>query len=468
MLTRAIQTKIALPIVLLIILVVAAGSLVYARRDVPTQPANVALTLPGLSGNSTTSSSTVEYGSYPALSNPDFFASTLKQLIASKVDFVEADLTQMRLTIHRSGEAAFTVPILTKGREGSWWETPAGFYRVETKEKSHFSTFGQVYQPWSMAFQGNFFIHGWPYHEDGTPVASTYSGGCIRLSTPDAKRVYDLVSIGTPVLVRTDAFTPDNFSYSERRLPIGATHYLVADLRSGSALLAGLPNEAVPIASLTKLMTALVATEYINLDKDITVPQSAAVFTSRHRLTPGEHYQAYSLLFPLLLESSNEAAETLASGLGRERFIKLMNEKAAALGMNSTKFTDPSGGDACNVSTAEDLVSLARYLSLNRSFILRITTGSLKASAYGTPPFPDLQNFNVFEKDPDFLGGKIGQTNEAGQTILSVFHLRHEGEDRQFVIVVLGTADREGDAKALLNYVRAKYADPVTVTVNSE
>ena len=214
MLTRAIQTKIALPIVLLIILVVAAGSLVYARRDVPTQPANVALTLPGLSGNSTTSSSTVEYGSYPALSNPDFFASTLKQLIASKVDFVEADLTQMRLTIHRSGEAAFTVPILTKGREGSWWETPAGFDRVETKEKSHFSTFGQVYQPWSMAFQGNFFIHGWPYHEDGTPVASTYSGGCIRLSTPDAKRVYDLVSIGTPVLVRTDAFTPDNFSYS--------------------------------------------------------------------------------------------------------------------------------------------------------------------------------------------------------------------------------------------------------------
>ncbi|PIP46640.1 MAG: hypothetical protein COX15_00070, partial [Candidatus Colwellbacteria bacterium CG23_combo_of_CG06-09_8_20_14_all_42_19] len=72
--------------------------------------------------------------------------------------------------------------ILSKGKEGSWWETPAGLYKVQSKEKEHFSSFGRVYQPWSMAFQGNFFIHGWPYYPGGRAVESTYSGGCIRLA----------------------------------------------------------------------------------------------------------------------------------------------------------------------------------------------------------------------------------------------------------------------------------------------
>lgn len=460
MLTRAIQFKIALPFVILLLVATAAVSLIYAERNKPSdQPTSVSLNLAGLFSNSSSSSSTVEFGSYPALANPDFFASTLDQLIESQADFIEADLTNMQLKVYEQGKATLTVPILTKGREGSWWETPAGFYRIETKVKNHFSSFGQVYQPWSMAFQGNFFIHGWPYYPDGTPVSSAFSGGCIRLSTPDAKRVYDLVSTGTPLLVREDGFTPDKFIYGERQVNISAPNYLAADLKSGTVFAAASPGVAVPIASITKIMTALIATEYIDLDREISVPRSALVFTSLPRLKAGEKHRAYSLLFPLLLESSNEAAETLAAGLGRERFIKLMNQKALALGMNSTKFADPSGIDPGNLSSAEDLVALARYLLQNRSFILSLTTGTLKTNAYDAPPFRDLKNFNEFEKDADFLGGKVGQTIEAKQTILSVFKLQHGGEERQFVIIVLGSSDRAADARTLLNYVRAKYAD---------
>ena len=68
-----------------------------------------------------------------------------------------------------------------------------------------------------MAFQGNFFIHGWPYEPDGTPVASTYSGGCIRMATDDAKKIYDMSTLGMPVLVYKSDFAPDGFRYHEAR-----------------------------------------------------------------------------------------------------------------------------------------------------------------------------------------------------------------------------------------------------------
>src|SRR5882724_9446532 len=110
--------------------------------------------------------------------------------ISQKESFIEADLTAMQLSVYENGAVVKQVPILTKGRPGSWWETPAGLYQVQNKETNHFSSFGHVYMPWSMDFQGNFFIHGWPYEPDGTPVSSAYSGGCIRLATDDAEKLY--------------------------------------------------------------------------------------------------------------------------------------------------------------------------------------------------------------------------------------------------------------------------------------
>src|SRR3989344_3926305 len=403
-------------------------------------------------------------GSWPALANANFFAQVKADFVNQKKSFIEADLTAMTVTVYKDGEIVKQVPILTKGRPGSWWETPAGLYEIQLKKKTHFSSFGHVYQPWSMAFQGNFFIHGWPYSADGTPVASSFSGGCVRLSTEDAKAVYDLTEVGMSVLVYEKSFDGDDFRYSEPpagRLStlsgLAARSYLAADLRNNYVFLAQNATDEVPIASITKLMTALIAAEYINLDATSTVMASSIVSTSVPRLKAGDRINPYQLLYPLLDESSNEAAFMLADYLGRERFVSLMNQKALALGMTHTRFADPAGRQDGNVSTAEDLFALAKYLLNNRSFILKITSDTVGYNAYGDSQFKDLENFNVFPGQPGFVGGKVGQTTAAGKTIISIFNETLEGQTRPIVIIALGSRDNAAYARALLADVRLNY-----------
>lgn len=399
-----------------------------------------------------------QYGPQPALAKADYFNEVKGKLIDSHTDFVEADLSSMNLTVYKNGEVVKQAKILTKGREGSWWETPAGIYKVESKEPNHFSSFGHVYQPWSMAFQGNFFIHGWPYYPGGESVASTYSGGCIRLSTEDAKAVFDLVKVGTPVLVFERDFGSDNFVYKIDPPDVSAGQYLAADLQNNFVFLEKDSQTVAPIASITKLFTALVAAEYINLDKEAAITKNMIVATSKPRLYEGQTLSAIDLLYPLLEESSNEAAVALASLIGQERFVGLMNKKVGALGMNSTKLTDPAGSDSGNVSSAEDLFNLAKYLYNNRSFILKISASKVGDNAYGAPPFRELENFNLFSANPEFVGGKIGKSSAAGETMLAIFEVEVKGTKRPVAIIVLGSDGRIGeDVTKILTWIEQGY-----------
>jgi D-alanyl-D-alanine carboxypeptidase len=361
------------------------------------------------------------YGNWPALNNENFYDKVLNDLIAQKATFISANLSTMQLRYYENGSVATTVAILAKGKSGSWWETPAGLYKVQAKVPSDFSSFAHVYSPWALAFQGNFLIHGWPYYPNGTPVGSTYSGGCIRLSTPDAKALYDMASIGTPVLVSSDNFTTDNFTEQQQGPPIKARSFLAADLKSNYVFAQSNPDERLPIASLTKLMTALVAVEYVDIEKTITITPDMIVKTSIPRLKVGQQYSLYDLLQPLLKESSNEAAAAISDFLGSKYFVSLMNQQAASIGMTNTHFVDPSGSNGGNVSTAHNLFVLAQYLYDNRSFILKMTTNNNDPNVYGPSAFATLQNFNVFSDDPDFIGGKVGVSGAASDTILSIF-----------------------------------------------
>jgi len=400
----------------------------------------------------------VAHGSEAALSNSNFFNDVKADFLEKKSDLIEADLSGMVLRVYHEGEQVLEVPILTKGREGSWWETPAGLYTISTKEKNHFSSFGKVYQPWSMSFQGNFFIHGWPYYPSGEPVPQGYSGGCIRLSTEDAEKVFALVDVGTPVLVFEKDFSSDDFSYTELATSTTARAYLAADVKNNQVLYGKDTKALLPIASVTKLMTAFIATEYINLDTNATVPQEALVYTSRPRFSAGQKVSVYQLLFPLLTESSNEAAETIARHYGRAQFVDRMNEKAASIGMTHTVFTDPSGADAGNVSTPEDLFILAKYLYNNRKFILNISSGKLKDSAYGTPLFSDLQNFNDLYTHQYFVGGKVGQTIAAKETNLSIFEIPVGDTVRPIALIVLGAESSKDDLTTLLEGVLNRFS----------
>ena len=397
------------------------------------------------------------YGVHASLSQPNFFKETRDLFVKEQMTFIEVDLTSMTITYYENGHATATYPILSKGREGSWWETPAGLYKIESKERNHFSSFGHVYQPWSMVFQGNFFIHGWPYYPNGTPVEEGYSGGCIRLADDDAERLFDMVKKGTPVLVHEKDFEGDNFLYEPKVPDIHAKHYLIADVKSNTVLASSDLDNEVPIASLTKLMTALIASEYINLDTSVTAFTSEDITSVIPRLKDGQTVSMYSLLQLLLVESSNEAAELIAAQVGRARFVELMNKKAQSLGLTNTTFTDPSGADKGNISTVGDLLRLTQYIFNNRSFVFDLTADQDLETAYTKGEFGELANFNIVEGIGSFIGGKIGSTQAAGETSISLHTVTIQGKERIVAIVLLGSEERDEDVRRLYDYVIERF-----------
>ncbi|MBC7836506.1 L,D-transpeptidase family protein [Acetobacteraceae bacterium] len=450
---RKIQWRrpaIALASVAVLVGVIGTGVLVLKDRP------NIvySISLPSAQAASTT----LTYGAWPALSDPQFYSDVKNKFSDADASFITADLSAMTLTVYKNGAKALEVPILAKGKVGSWWETPVGIYEIQSQEENHFSSFGQVNQPWSLAFQGNFFIHGWPTYPDGTEVSSTYSGGCIRLSTADAKKVYELVGVGMPVVVYKTAQQADDFAYQPKGPVLSATSSLAVDIKNGSVLASYNDNAVVPIASITKLMTALVVTEYLNLDKAIPVPLGAKVETTVPRLSTDKSYTVHDLLLLMLTESSNEAAEVLASAVGRQYFVTLMNQKAKAIGLYDTKFDDPSGLSEGNMSSSRDLFLLLQYLYENRRFILDITSNTLEKDAYGSPVFRGLANFNIIAGVKDnFVGGKIGNTDEAKETYAGIYMLNVDGQERPIGVITLGSSRVREDVKSLLNYVDTLY-----------
>src|SRR3989338_2688821 len=434
----------------------ALGALAFAAYVMYKPPVVYSISIP--SSAASTTGPILTYGALPALSDPDYYRNVKRNLVEQKASFIDANLSSMKLVVYVGGVLQIEVPVLAKGKVGSWWETPAGVYQIESKERNHFSTFGEVNQPWSLDFQGNFFIHGWPTYADGTAVSSSYSGGCIRLSTDDAKKVYDLTVVGMPVIVYNVEAQGDSFTYQLKAPPVSAAGYLVADVKNGTVLSSKGASVAAPIASISKLVSALIVTEYINLDKSVTVPKEGLVYTSIPRLKAGTEVRAYDLLFLLLQESSNEAAETFASVRGRSQFVTYMNEKAKAINLSHTVFSDPSGAKG-DYSTPEDLFTLLRHIYENRRFIFGITSGDIANSAYGPPAFKNVRNFNIIKNAPaKLIGGKVGQTNEAAETYAGAFTVKVGAQDRTIAVIVLGSRDAEGDVRKLLSFVHDLYA----------
>lgn len=397
------------------------------------------------------------YGSQSLLSNPDFFTKIKNQLEEKKTTFVEVNLSQMIARVHKDGKIVVEVPVKTKGKEGSWWETPAGLYRIETKERSHYSSMGHVSQPWSMQFQGNFFIHGWPTYDDGTPVSSTFSGGCIRLTDENAKKIFDEVTVGTPILVYEKDFIPDAYTYKEITPDVTGSSFMAADLLNNYIFYEKNRTSTISAGIITKLMTALVATEYINIEKSTVVKSSALVQTQVPRLSDGMKISVYQLLFPLLRESSNEAAEAIATLYGRNNFIKKMNEKAKSIGMNNTTFIDPTGVSPKNISTVEDVFMLAKYIYNNRSFLFGITSGKIKTTTYGESVFSDLGASNELSSTKNFFGG-VSETSTTNQTSnLAILTIYTGDAPRPIFFFSRDSQNAKKDILNAMNFLEEKY-----------
>lgn len=369
---------------------------------------------------------------------------------------IRADLSAMLLTLYEDGEEVATYSILSKGRPGTPWETPTGHYRVLTREENHYSSIGQVWMPYSLQFFGNFFIHGWPYDETGLAVPTDYSGGCIRLATENAKDVFNFATADTVVSVYSDspitASTTESYHLSANQLPaVSAKAYTVADLETGEIILAKDEKELYPIASLSKLLTALTSLEVINQYQLASVSAAAVgAYGYQGNLVEGERLPVEELIFPLLLESSNDAAEVIAEHYGRDLFLKQINAKAKAIGLNHTSFADPSGLSPANVSTARELAKLAKHIYQSKRYIFNVT--NQLEHQYGDYVW---RNNNNLVGTEGYLGGKNGFIDEAGQTQVALYELPlSEFKERKLVFTILKSTDREKDLASLVKFVR--------------
>jgi D-alanyl-D-alanine carboxypeptidase (penicillin-binding protein 5/6) len=195
--------------------------------------------------------------------------------------------------------------------------------------------------------------------------------------------------------------------------PVVAESYVVQNAGTGEVLAERDPRERLPMASITKLMTALVALERASPDEVVTVTAGAArIGESTINLRPGERLTVGDLLRGALIQSANDAANAVAAHVGGTvpRFVALMNARARALGLTDTHFVNPDGLDAPgHVSSARDLTKLAR-VAMRQPFI-RDTVKLVDATAAGRR----LHTWNdLLTSVPTVFGVKTGHTNGAG------------------------------------------------------
>jgi lipoprotein-anchoring transpeptidase ErfK/SrfK len=382
---------------------------------------------------------------------------SVAEAVPAQGKFIAADLHAMRMSLYQDGTLVAEYPITSKGRVGSAWETPSGSYTIRTKEREHFSSIGHVYMPYSMQFYGNYFIHGHPYYPDGTPTPPGYSGGCIRLGTQDAQQVYEFADAGTQVLVYDPKHDPKPASLYLSGLPlprVQASSYLVADLDTGDVFAERGAQATRPIGSIAKLMTALVANETISFDKKVSLPLSALAQSAAGAETTAQ-FLVGDALYPLLLLSSDEAADALGRYYGTHSFVAWMNATAKAFRMEHTVFADPGGASRDTTSTADDVYRLAQYLGDKKTFILKITHAARSSVASVGGSTFELENLNTPLQSDPYLGGKAAHTASAEDGMIAIVSLEVGAAQRRAAIVVLGSDDPLGDIQALTSWITA-------------
>ncbi len=225
-------------------------------------------------------------------------------------------------------------------------------------------------------------------------------------------------------------------------------------------------DKVLPIASLSKIMTAYVAMKNYQLDEPVIISQKI-VQTEEDKggYRVGERLNAENLLKSMLIESSNDAAMAVAEIMGENKFVALMNQQAKALGLEHTYFIDPIGLDpdngigSYNYSSAKELALLtqeilkaseddpkmAKILEImgKEEADILLTDGRLHHKAISTN--------KILDEFPDMLGGKTGQTPKAKQCLLVILP---KPKGRGYLVnVILGSDNRFAEMKKIINWL---------------
>ena len=239
------------------------------------------------------------------------------------------------------------------------------------------------------------------------------------------------------------------FSYGEMTvavmagdLEVNAEAAVVMDADSGRLLYAQNPDKRLANASTTKIMTALLTLEQPDQDRYFTVDSDAIqVEGTTMGLQPGDSVTLHQLAAGMLLPSGNDAANAAAVEIAgsEEAFVRLMNQRAAELGLENTQYRNPSGLDAeGHYSSARDLATLAAHALENEDFADIVSKQEIRM-AFGNPPYNrSLYTTNkLLERYPYAVGVKTGYTDDAGLCLVTAA----EKDGTRLIIVTLNGKD---------------------------
>ena len=270
--------------------------------------------------------------------------------------------------------------------------------------------------------------------------------------------------ISLTVLVFALIFSYNMSAARAVEISVSAKSAVVMEASTGRVLYQKNAHEKMPMASTTKIMTALVAIENSNLDDRVTVsPNASGIEGSSIWLSPGETMTLSDLLFGLMLASGNDAAVAIAEHVGGdvETFVGMMNDKAREIGAYNTHFANPHGLPADNhYTTAYDLALISVYAMQNKMFREVVKT------QYKTLPWEGHEWDRVVKNKNKILwnyeggnGIKTGFTKEAGRCLSAAA----EREGMQLVSVVLCAPDMFNDCMALMDYGFENYDNSLVV-----
>jgi hypothetical protein len=375
-------------------------------------------------------------------STEQYFIASVDQTIATSTKVVYADLNAMEIVLFENGTQVETYPIQSVGREGTAWQTPLGKFDMSYKNANHFSSIGHVWMPFSMHFFGNYFIHGWPYYAGGMPVAEGYSGGCIRLNTPDAQKIFDFVDKHTQLIVTISdkqLETQTDFEYQiKNSKPSLDSKFLVADLETGEVVASKDAKEVIAIDSFAKLMAGLISLETLNQYQEAVLDQNIVSIAD--------------VLYALLLGDANDAGKLLSEHKNKKQYLLDMNTRAHSLGMDQTLYTDVNGVDSTTISSLEDSFKLLQYFKGYKPFVLKVL--SLDHYTLGDEeqkvnhPLQDLE---------EYIAGFANTSNTEMITLvtLDVFSPQtNSSAPKTFAIIVHGSADAGADTRELYEWVK--------------
>jgi len=248
-----------------------------------------------------------------------------------------------------------------------------------------------------------------------------------------------------------------NRTQDSRRPPVRARALFCMDCASNKVMLAQNISEPMPIASITKLLTAMVVVSEMSLDQVVETPEDITE-VERHKIgiRPGDLFTVRDLLHGMLIESGNDCAEALARAYpkgGREGFIVAMGRRAAAMGAKNTRIFTPSGLDMKitlgrkdgrnldtrrpNLASAEDVALIARQAFRNPliSSISSMRTYTMRTRNPVPRDYPLHSNDRLLAKNLPVAGAKTGFTNMAGKCIVALF----KDDKKEHMVVVLNT-----------------------------